>query len=140
MLIEHLEQNLAKRDLDFEIRPGATPDDLTNVETRLNRTLPAQVRFFYESMNGLVVREPSLELFPVDDWRFHSENRLVFALVDGSQEIVFDTSSLNQADQWMILAADSDFEITFTMASFWGNKLFKWLDGRAPIWKPDHAA
>ena len=78
-----------------------------------------------------------MEVLPLARLAFVTSHRLHFAMVDGHHILCFDTSALNVADQWDIVTQASDYRITFTMASFWSNKLWAWIDKRRPIWGPE---
>ena len=89
---------------------------------------------FYQHFNGLSVENPPFQILSLSQFNFISPNLLHFSTFDSQQKVCFDTSRLNEAEQWLIVFADNKYEITFTMASFWSNKIWKWLGSRQPIW------
>jgi len=48
----------------------------------------------------------------------------------------FDTSHLNNVGQWYVFFFESRYQVTLTMASFWSNKIWNWIDKNRAIWLP----
>ena len=141
----HLEQITSRfqkvskqRQLKYSLAGAASEEDILTVEQRLSLSFPEQVKLFYRHFNGLRVDDPQLEVLPIERLDFASPNRLHFATLDGNREIFFDVSHINEASQWDIVALD-DYRVTFTMASFWTNKIWAWIEKRRPIWQNEAA-
>jgi len=127
-------QRLAgKRELSYSLAAPASDDEMLSAERRLGISFPAQVELFYRSFNGLQVDDPPLEVLPVEHLNFAS-NRLHFATLDGSHPLYFDVSRTNEAEQWDIVSAD-EYQVTLSMASFWSNKIWVWVEKRRAIWQ-----
>src|SRR5207253_6713959 len=97
---------------------------------------PAQVRAFYRSYNGLRVEDPHVDIRPIEEITYRAPQYLHFATVDHQHLVCFDTSRINEAGQWDIVSTDH-YRISFTMASFWSNKLWAWIDKRRHIWESE---
>jgi cell wall assembly regulator SMI1 len=118
-----------------EIGLPATTSQIGGAEARLGIRLPEPVRYFYHHYNGLSVSDPALTVFPLNELAFLTPRYLRFATVDHRHRLCFDVSHVNQAQQWDICSFPDGYVVTLTMASFWGNKLWHWLDHRHPIWE-----
>lgn len=105
-------------------------------EQSLAVVFPSQVRDFYQFYNGLRVEEPHLEILSIEEIRYQKAPLLHFATVNREHQVCFDTSRINEAGQWDIVTADGH-RITLTMASFWSNKLWAWIDKRRHIWESE---
>lgn len=140
MHLNHLIPQFQKREsqgtLAYRILLPATGEQIAAAEQRLSVSFPLQVKLFYQQLNGLHVDDPPLEILPLDRLEFDSKSRLHFATLDNCHSLYFATSFLNEARQWDILAADG-YRVTLTMASFWTNKIWAWIDHRRKIWHPD---
>jgi hypothetical protein len=140
MRIEDLETNLKKRQernrLQFTLDIGASPEVINEAEAQLGG-LPEQVRLFYSHFNGLSVESPALTIERIEDLRKDNEGRIPFCRL--GQEIIlsFDATKFNEAGQWTIQNHDTSYIVTLTMASFWSNKIFGWLDRERHIWEPE---
>jgi hypothetical protein len=104
----------------------------------LGVSFPAQVKSFYQHHNGLRVDEPQIEILPIECLDFAFPNRLHFATLDSNHHLYFDVSKINDADQWDIVTANGVL-VTVTMASFWSNRMWEWIDKRRPIWEEQWA-
>ncbi len=135
----HLKRREAQRGLCYTFGIPATPDLTTATEARLGISFPQQVTRFYRHYDGIRIEEPPLEVLPVARFTFVAPQRLHFATVDESHLLGFDTSAFNEAGQWKIVDIESDYRVTLTMASFWSNKIWAWIDKRRTIWKPESA-
>jgi hypothetical protein len=140
MLIEavqhHLERRRNGRGLKCSIRTGATDADIADVELKLGVQFPEQVVRFYRYYDGIRVEHPSLEIRPLHNIAFVSPSRLHFATVNNDRPLCFDTTCLNDAGQWDIIDCRSSVVVTLTMASFWSNRIWAWIDHRRRIWLP----
>ncbi len=140
MRLEHFRARFEKlskeRELIYFLAEKATDQEVAEIESKLKISFPAQVKLFYEKFNGLKVDFPNLEIFPVENLKFHSKNRLNFAVFDENHQLFFDTSHFNEANQWNIVS-DNDFRVTLTMASFWSNKIWAWIEKERKIWKEE---
>jgi cell wall assembly regulator SMI1 len=129
-----------QRGLNYFLSAPASDEEIQRAERRLDVFFPEQVKRFYRSFNGLRVDDPQIEVLPVERLNFTSSNRLHFTTLDASHSLYFDVSHLNEAEQWDILAEDG-YRVTFTMASFWSNMIWNWVEKRRPIWCDwDHEA
>jgi hypothetical protein len=137
--LEHFKLNIDNRrdatGLRVTLRTGAAEDTLNAAEDRIGHRFPAQVRAFYSQFDGLIVDDPPFEILPVDDLSLDDQSRIHFATADRIHLICFDCSSVNEAEQWDIVDADTGNHITYTMASFWSNKMWKWIDRRLEFWR-----
>ena len=141
MHLDHVAMHLERRAQQCGLRVvlGTPVSDISvaAAEARLHLAFPAQVRRFYQHYNGLRVEDPPLEVLPIEQFAFAATQRLHFATVNHIHQLCFDTSRLNEARQWDILAYPSELQVTLTMASFWSNKLWAWIDKGRPIWQPE---
>jgi hypothetical protein len=142
MLLEQLPSRFSNlqqnRELKYFLPGPASDEEVARGEQKLGLSFPAPVALFYRSYNGLRVEEPHLEVLPVERLSLSMPNRLHFATVDGSKHLYFDVSRINEAEQWDIVTADG-FRVTLTMASFWPNRMWSWIEKKRPIWKPEAA-
>lgn len=123
---------------DSIINPPATSMDVLSAEKRLHIKFPKQVVNFYQTCNGIRFSFPFLEVLPLDQIHFtEKKSYLKFCSLAEGEEICFDTSIVNEAGQWFIKSLNNDYVITFTMASFWSNKVWNWLEKQRLIWKPE---
>ena len=138
MHLEQIRLNFEKRrdagGLQTDLQPGATDDALQAAEDRIGRRLPSQVRAFYSQHNGLSVDDPRFEVLSLNDLAVDEQFRIHFATADGTDRICFDCSRFNEAGQWDIIEPETGNRITYTMASFWTNKMWKWIDRRLRFW------
>lgn len=137
MEIEKLKQHFEKVSIQigfsYSLEKGADKIQIRAAETRLGMTLPKQVGTFYSHFNGLRVNNPRLEILALDKLSFYTTNKLHFAIFDNDHNIYFDVSETNLANQWDIVS-ENNYLITRTMASFWSNKIWRWLKYRKEIW------
>ena len=141
MHIDHFILNLEKRSdrngLTYQVGEPAADSAIAAFEERHEIKIPQQIKWFYQKFNGLVVEAPALEITPIENLDADEAGKIIFAIFNQKHRICFDTSQLNAASQWDILNYDSGFQITLTMASFWSNKIFAWLDKRRTIWQEE---
>lgn len=132
-------QKLSKqRELNYSLAGAASEEDIQRAEQRLGVLFPTQIKLFYQRFNGLRVDDPQLEVLPVERLDFASPDRLHFATLDGDRRMFFDVSHINVAGQWDIVAA-GDYRVTFTMASFWTNKIWAWVEKKRAVWQDEAA-
>lgn len=131
-----LQKLSAQSGLDYRLADPASGGDISSAESRLGVMLPAQVRLFYQSYNGLYVRDPYLKVLPLGGLEFSRPRRLHFTTLDEERHLYFDVSQINNAGQWNIVA-DEDYLVTMTMASFWSNKIWAWVERKRPIWRDE---
>lgn len=141
MTLDQLERNLVERQstqrLRYELGPPATEQQLRSAEGRLNAQMPRQVRLFYSTYNGPEVALPALAISPIEALVRDNEDLVHFATFDGDHHVYFNVGRENVAEQWDVLGPDRQSRITMTMASFWSNKIWKWIDREGPIWRAD---
>ncbi|GBC59936.1 hypothetical protein DENIS_0878 [Desulfonema ishimotonii] len=139
MDIEHIKINLEKRykknGLIYSLGNPLSEKELNLAEERLNLILPNQLKIFYKCYNGLKVDKPGLQIFPINDLELNNDKIINFALMDNKHMIAFDTSHLNDANQWNIINPKNNYLITLTFASFWSNKIWAWIDKHRAIWQ-----
>jgi hypothetical protein len=135
----HLSGFIARAEKKFPdciIKPPATFVDISIAEERLHVKFPEQVVNFYQTCNGVRFPCPFLKILSLDEMQFvEGKSLLKFCLLAQGEEICFDTSSVNEAGQWFIKGLTEDYTITLTMASFWSNKVWHWLEKQRPIWR-----
>lgn len=142
MHTNHFIQNLEKRanitGLKFQVGKPAIESAFVAFEERNGITMPQQVKWFYLVCNGLNVEAPPLEIKSIEDLITDETGKIIFAIFDKRHHICFDVSKNNAASQWDISNYDTGFIVTLTMASFWTNKIFAWLDKQRTIWKEEN--
>jgi hypothetical protein len=126
------------RELRYSLGSPASDSNLADAEQRLGAQFPKPVRSFYQHYNGLHVDDPRLEIFAVAEITSSSHGLLHFATLDGDRDLHFNTSKLNAAEQWAIVTTDG-FCVTLSMASFWSNRMWSWIEKRRPIWQEERA-
>ena len=141
--MEEFETNLKKRQerngLQFILNPGASPALIREAERNLGQ-LPEQIRLFYSHFNGLAVDAPALRIERIEDLRKDKEGRIQFCRLGQDITLSFETTRINEAGQWTIQNHETSYVVTLTMASFWSNKIFGWLDHERHIWEPEEFA
>lgn len=83
------------------------------------------------------VEEPPLEVLPVDRLQCDDNGRVLFAAIDETHRLCFESAQSNVAGQWTITNQETGYVVTLTMPSFWSNKVFAWLDRRRTIWEQE---
>jgi len=138
MHIEQVAVQLKRRSVEhgwrYSLGEPAPESALLETESRLGVRFPEQVKVFYRSYDGLVVEIPAIIVHRLEKLRFASSNLLLFATLQDQHDLCFDVSHVNAADQWDIVSGETRYRVTLTMASFWSNKLWAWLDKGRPIW------
>jgi hypothetical protein len=130
-------QKLSEKDnLIYSLGKPASLNDILKAEQKLDVSFPTQIKLFYESCNGLRVEDPRLEILPLEQLHFVTPDKLNFATINGKHELYFDTSQINEAEQWDIVNRE-DYLVTKTMASFWSNRIWAWIKTRREIWKAE---
>ena len=139
MHLEQVQLNFEKRrianGLEANLQPGVTHDALDAAEDRIGLKFPDQVRAFYSEYNGLRVDDPRFEILSLNRLSVDDQSRIQFATADDADRICFDCSCFNEAGQWDIIEPETGDRITYTMASFWSNKMWKWIDRRLRFWR-----
>ena len=128
-----IEVNLAKLNSSYSINDGISLAEVSEAEKQLGLKLPNEIVSLYQNFNGFQVDKPMLELYTIKDLKNHN-NLLEFAKFNGSEPVGFDYSQTNQADQWNIVSVNTNYVITFTIASFLTNKIWAWLHRNREIW------
>ncbi|MGE6761871.1 SMI1/KNR4 family protein [Corallococcus interemptor] len=134
MRIEEFRPALEKAASEVRFSPGATPEAIDACERRLGVTFPANVRRFYAVHDGLRVEAPSLVIRPLDALVLAPGGLLPFASFDHEHTVAFAVDAVNEAGEWSIVSAETGFQVTLTMASFWSNKVFAWVKNQRRIW------
>ncbi|MFP2897604.1 hypothetical protein [Corallococcus sp. 4LFB] len=131
-----LERDVSLRDGGLMLGAPVAEDVLLSSERHLGVEFPAGVRLFYRAHNGLSVSTPALEIHPVE--KLERRGELVrFARFSEGIEVAFRVDVRNEANEWTIVNAETGFVVTLTMASFWSNKVFAWLERGRRIWAPE---
>jgi len=133
MKLSDIEINLKKLHSEFVINEGANAEQIKQAQEKLGVKLPGQVIQLYESFNGLSVVKPKLEIFEIGQLE-KKDNIIKFALFNGAHPIGFDTSHINDAEQWSIINTNTGFVLTLTVASLLTNKIWAWLHRDREIW------
>ena len=137
MYLEHVARKFERlqlqRGIISSLGKPASENLISQVESNLGVSFPAKVAVFYKHFNGLRVEDPHVEIFPIEQMNFVFPNRLHFATFDKINRVFFDTSQINEAGQWSIVAEDG-FRITLTMPSIWSAHIWGWVEWRRVIW------
>lgn len=138
MYLEHVARKFERlqqhRGINSSLGKPASENLISQVENNLGVSFPAKVAAFYKRFNGLLVEDPHMEILPIEQLSFVSPNRLHFATFDHSNRVFFDTSQINDAEQWNIVAEDG-FHITLTMSSLWSAHIWGWVERKRVVWK-----
>ena len=141
MQIEHVKLNFERKSealgFEYALFKPASADDLLETETRFGVNIPEIVKLFYKNYNGLEVYNPKLLLFPLKEWAPKSNDLIHFATVNEEHHLCFDTLKLNKANQWSILNCKTNYLVTYSMSSFWSNKIWNWVVKQRTIWKEE---
>lgn len=121
--------------LRYSLGTPAEMKEVLKTEATLNIIFPQQMRQFYLSYNGITVEEPPIEIAALSQLKFIATSHLYFATVDKSHSLYLDVSTLNAAGQWDICVVETNYRVTLTLASFWSNKLWAWVEKKRPIWQ-----
>ena len=142
MELSHIRQNLDKvfvgeKDA-YSLEKGANDKEIIETEKDLHISFPPQVKLFYEAYNGLIVKNPKLEIYSISKLQFTESGKLEFAIINEIHPLFFDTTSLNHAGEWNIVAKNN-YLVTMTMASFWSNKIWAWVRNKRAIWEEEYS-
>lgn len=137
VFIKQFEKQSEEYGLIYELGPPATAADIAAAERRLGVSFPEPVVRFFSSCDGLQVVEPHLKINALDQLKFIGDRLIHLATFDKEHRLAFDVSEVNQADQWSIVNADTGYRVTFSMASFWTNKVWAWIDRRRTVWEEE---
>ncbi|NOK11448.1 SMI1/KNR4 family protein [Corallococcus exercitus] len=135
-----LEKAASRIGMEIHFGPGATQEALDACEQRLGVTFPVSVRRFYAAHDGLRVEAPSLVIRPLEELVLAPGGRLPFADFDFQHTVAFAMGAVNAAGEWDLVNAETGFQVTLTMASFWSNKVFAWVMRQRRIWAEEHLA
>lgn len=141
MNLKDLEANFIKvqktnPDFQFTLNKGTDQRTIDRVSKQIGVEIPENVRQFFTHFNGLTTKKPDLEIYSIEHWEMITDGKLKFATINGIN-ICFDCSRTNQAGQWTILNAETNYELTLTMSSFWSNKIWHWIRTGKEIWKDE---
>ena len=67
MNLEYFETNLNKLGLDYKLHSGASELEIQDAQIRLEVSFPSKVYSFYKNINGLIVNEPKLEVYGLNN-------------------------------------------------------------------------
>ena len=124
------------KNFSYSIDKNISLDIVEKTEMKLKISIPEKIKLFYLFLNNLKTKNPDFEIVGIENWIL--ENGFInFAIFDSLGIVSFDTRKLNEAEEWNIVNRTIDYELTMTISSFWSNKIWKWLEQRRPIWKPD---
>ena len=140
MNIEHFISNLSKRPIEVRVGAPCGLDALDAASARLGSPLPEQLCSFYLHVNGLDVTDPALQVLPIQELRRSGNGLVRFATLDHRHHLALDATSWNEAGQWSVVSEATGYVVTLTIASFWSNKIFAWLDKKREIWSAEYAA
>jgi hypothetical protein len=102
-------------------------------ESKLKLKFPGKVADFFVALSGLRTSNPEFLILPLQSLRIE-QGLIHFATFDSLHDICFDISALNTAGEWDIIHKATGSIITHTIASFWSNKIWKWLEEGRPVW------
>lgn len=140
MRLEFLRNNFEKRkvnsNIEYIIFKPASEAVFENAEAKVGSPFPYQVKLFYQYCNGLYVNDPFLHILQLEDTVVLEKCYWHFANISSGVRLGLNISQINLADQWDIINIETKLVITRTMASFWSNKIWKWIDNRECFWQP----
>jgi cell wall assembly regulator SMI1 len=125
--------SLASKGVECHLRAGATRAVIRHVEGRLQISFPDPVVEVWSAIDGLEVTDPRLVIYPIERLVVES-GLLLFAECGGGVRLAFDTTMRNEANQWSIVNADTGYQITYTLGSFYCTRIWTWIIKRQPIW------
>lgn len=134
-LVKNFKERAQKKGMHYHLGNPASVEDIEQTQERLKITFPSQVKMFYQTVNGVQVKDPHLDIYCLNDIEIDESGKIHFATFDQKHRICFDTTTINNAGQWDIVNMDTGFTVTLTMASFWSNKIWAWIDSKRTIWK-----
>ena len=140
MNIEHFMNNLSKRPIEFRVGAPCGREALDAASARLGFPLPEHLCSFFLVVNGLDVTDPALQVLPIEELRRSGNGLIRFATLDHRHHLALDSTRLNEAGQWSVVSEATGYVVTLTIASFWSNKIFAWLDKKRGIWSSERAA
>ena len=124
------------KNFSYFVDKNISLDIIEKTEMKLKINIPEKIKLFYLFLNNLKTKNPDFEIIDIENWTL--ENGFIdFAIFNSIGIVSFDTRKLNDAKEWNIVNRTVDYELTMTISSFWSNKIWKWLEHRRPIWKPD---
>lgn len=126
---------LKNQEFTFKLNDGVNLSDIAYLEQQIGTELPKAIRIFWTYSDGLETENPSFNICRIKDFNFIGNSLIHFATFDKDIKVYFDASKLNIAKEWSIVNFDENYTLTLTMASFWSNKIWYWLDSKTEIWK-----
>ena len=112
---------------------------LVAAERQLDVCFPAPVRDFYRRINGFAIAAPAFRAFGVEELTMQAPGVLPFAVFDGAHIVAFRCDMLNVASQWDLVVLDGGSIMTHSMASFYTNKIWAWLQRGRRVWAEGEA-
>ena len=135
-IVQRLESHVSEG-LVYRLASGATLEKIRETESRIGLNLPEQVVSFWRSFDGLEVNDPQFRILSLSEMMLE-KRFLIFCNCNLTVRLAFDISAKNQAGQWSIVNADTNYLVTLTMASFWSIHMWSWIIKRRPIWYDAH--
>lgn len=132
-LKKYFERLKVEYSISYEFGSSNCLDDISKTEEKFDLVFPLQIKEFYINYDGMYVKDPAFEVYPLDKLR-KIKDYLIFAKFNNEFEVAFDISRINRADQWNIVNIENGFCVTLTMASFWSNKIPAWIIRERKIW------
>jgi hypothetical protein len=100
-------------------------------------TIPESIKLFYSSINTLEIHSnnSSFQLYPLEEVFIEHEKKdtVIFAQINNTP-LCFVTNKVNEAGEWDIVNGLTGFVITKTVASFFTNKIWAWVNKGRQIW------
>jgi hypothetical protein len=127
-----------KTKFKFILSSGVDIIDFSKTEQLIGKSLPEKIREFWAYTNGLQTDNPKFVILKIQDFEMAANGLIHFATFNGNTKVYFDTSTLNQANEWFIVYPDEQYIITLTMSSFWANKMWHWLKNGTEIWRDNY--
>ena len=126
------------QEFTFKLNDGVDLSDITYLEQQMRTELPESIRTFWTYSDGLESENPGLRICKLKDFNFIGKSLIHFATFDKDIKVYFDASNLNIAKEWSIVNKEENYTLSLTMASFWSNKIWQWLDSKTEIWKDEY--
>lgn len=134
---QYIQKKSQKNCFEYKIGNPASDDLIEEIEQKLSIKFPDQVRLFYQCCDGFKVNDPALEILPLEKITKDENGKILFSIFDEQHKLCFETTKLNDANQWNIINCSTRYNVTLSMASFWSNKIWAWIDKKRTIWKKE---
>ena len=134
MHLKYFEQQFQKRNIQVNLNPGLSEEEIELHQIRLKIILPKLVRIFYAFANGYEVKGFNFIQLPIENWIELPDGMIQFMTIENKSKIGWDVTHLNDANEWDILNCITKNRITLTMTSLWSNKIWKWFDRKKEFW------